>query len=193
MSEIQDKGALAHLTALSGHRVSTSRLVIRIKLIPQQPEPPARLHLSKSALVLVIGAVAVVLGWCGISTFKPEPTAPAPVVSAQPLPTPTPVEPEVAPPADVPTSPINPVIPDVPQSALDTIRGTVRVAVRVTIDKQGAVIQAVAEDRGPSRYFERLAVKASKQWTFTPSQSEEQRAMLVRFNFTRAGATAEAS
>jgi TonB family protein len=171
--------------------VSTSRLVIRIKLIPPQPEPPARLHLSKRALVRVIGAVAAVVGWFAISTFKPEPSAPAPAVSAPPLP--TPVEPEVVPPPDVPTSPINEVIPDVPQSALDTIRGTVRVAVRLSIDKQGTVIQAVADDRGPSRYFERVAVKASKQWTFTPSKSEEQRTVLLKFNFTRAGATAEAS
>ena len=85
---------------------------------------------------------------------------------------------------------INEVLPNVPQSALDTIRGTVRVSVRVTIDKVGSVVDATAEDGGPSRYFERLAVDASKKWTFTPADLEEQRTMLVRFNFTREGVTA---
>jgi TonB family protein len=84
------------------------------------------------------------------------------------------------------------VIPDVSKSALDTIRGTIRVAVRVKIDKQGTVIGTITEERGPSRYFERHAVDASKKWTFTPAKVDE-RTMLLKFNFTRFGATAEAS
>jgi TonB family protein len=103
------------------------------------------------------------------------------------------VAPEVRQQPDAPPSTINEVIPDVPRSALETIRGTVRVSVRVIVGKQGTVVDAAADDRGPSRYFERLAVEASKKWTFTPANSAEQRMMLVRFNFTRAGATAHAS
>jgi TonB family protein len=64
------------------------------------------------------------------------------------------------------------------------------VSVRVTIDKQGTVVAATPEDPGPSRYFERLAVEASKKWTFAPAATEAQRRVLVRFSFTRAGATA---
>ena len=41
--------------------------------------------------------------------------------------------------------------------------------------------------------FERLALQASKKWTFPPTDSEKQRIMLVRFNFTRAGTTARAN
>lgn len=110
-----------------------------------------------------------------------------------------PVEPESAQVAselreqpDAPSSAINEVMPRVPQSALDTIRGTVRVSVRVTIDKQGAVIDATPDDGGPSRYFERLSVDASRKWTFAPAGVEEQRTMLVKFNFTREGVTARA-
>jgi hypothetical protein len=44
--------------------------------------------------------------------------------------------------------------------------------------------------RGPSRYFERLALDAAKKWTFNPVDSEAQRLMLLRFDFTRQGATA---
>lgn len=181
---------------------STSRLVIRVKLIPREAPPPrAKWRSSKSALLLTSGAVAAaLLSWLGISTFKSDPvrTEVAPVVAAAPKPAPEttetgPVEPEVQQPPAAPTSAINEVIPDVPRSALNTIRGTVRVSVRVSVDKQGTVVDAAAEDRGPSRYFERLALEAAKKWTFTPAPSEERRMMRVRFNFTQAGASAHAS
>jgi TonB family protein len=92
-----------------------------------------------------------------------------------------------------PPSPINEVLPDVSQSALNTIRGTIRVSVRVTVGKDGTVLAATADEPGPSRYFQRHAVAASKKWTFTPANSEEQRIMLVKFYFTRTGASADAS
>ena len=87
---------------------------------------------------------------------------------------------------------MNEVLPDVPRSARDTIRGTIRVSVRVIVGKDGAVLTATADDPGPSRYFERLAIDAAKQWTFTPSDSAEQRPMRVQFNFRRDGTTAGA-
>lgn len=102
------------------------------------------------------------------------------------------VDPDPLPPPYVPPSAINEVTPNVPQSALNTISGTVRVSVRVTIDNAGAVVDATAEDPGPSRYFERLAVNASKKWGFSPANTEEQRTKLVKFNFTREGVTAHA-
>jgi TonB family protein len=98
-----------------------------------------------------------------------------------------PVEPDALP------SPVNEVIPEVPQSALQTIRGTVRVSVRVIVDREGAVLAAISDDHGPSRYFERLALEAAKKWTFKPADTEAQRIMLVRFSFTREGTTARAS
>lgn len=175
------------------------------------PQPAAPQGLSRGAVLLMLAVVGVALGWIGVSVFKSDPasdpateesaiasdeplprTAPATVASPPETVLPT-IEPEVRPPPDAPTASVNEVIPDVPRSALDTIRGTVRVAVRVTIDKQGMVVGATATDRGPSRYFERLALEASKQWTFTPATQQEQRAMLIRFNFTRSGATAQAN
>jgi TonB family protein len=88
---------------------------------------------------------------------------------------------------------VNEVIPDVPKSARDTVRGTIRVSIRVSFDKSGTVVATTTAERGPSRYFERLATEASKQWTFTPATVEEQRSMLIIFNFTRAGTTARAT
>jgi TonB family protein len=58
------------------------------------------------------------------------------------------------------------------------------------VDKKGTVLTATAADPGPSRYFERLAIQASRKWTFAPAATEAQRTVLVRFNFTRDGTTA---
>jgi TonB family protein len=95
--------------------------------------------------------------------------------------------------ADATPSPITEVIPDVSRSARQTIRGTIVVSVRVTVGKEGTVLAATPVIRGPSRYFERLAVEAAKQWTFTPAVREEQRIMLVSFSYKRAGTTARVS
>lgn len=116
---------------------------------------------------------------------EPTPAEPAPV-------DPAPVDPGPPQQPDEPLSAIDEVAPKVSQGSLNTIRGTVRVSVRVTIDNEGKVVDANAEDPGPSRYFERLSVAAAKKWTFTPAHSEEQRTMLVKFNFTREGVTAQA-
>ena len=103
-----------------------------------------------------------------------------------------PVVPEVKEQADVPPSPINEVIPKVPRSALQTISGTVRVAIRVVIGPGGEVLAATSEIPGPSRYFERIALETAKEWTFTPAAGQDDREMLVRFYFRRDGVTAHA-
>jgi len=84
------------------------------------------------------------------------------------------------------------VLPDVPPRAKRTIRGHVRVSVRVIVEQDGAVFAALAEQRGPSRYFERLAIDAAKKWTFPAAEAPAQRLMLVKFDFTRDGTTAQA-
>jgi len=186
---------------------STRRLVIRVKILWKEPVPVRR-RLNRGALLLILGVIAVSLSWVGISILKKgrssAPVATERVSSSRSqlqIPAPVPARSEPAKPlvselpeqSDAPPSPLDEVIPDVPRSARETIRGTVRVSVRVIVDKDGAVLAATADDGGPSRYFERLAVEAAKKWTFTPAKSQEQRVMLVRFNFTRDGTTARAS
>jgi TonB family protein len=187
------------------------RLTIRIKLPPreEQPPAPARRRLSKGALLLILGVVAVVLGAIGVSMFRTEPT-PAPAASQSPVPEPAPrevapvvetkpveppVEPEVQtqPPLASPSASVNEVVPDVPLSARQTISGTIRVSVRVIVAKDGTVVAATADEPGPSRYFERLSLEAARQWTFAPADSEKQRVVMVRFYFKRSGTTARAS
>jgi TonB family protein len=164
--------------------------------------------------LLILGVSAALLSWLGISIFGNDRTVSPAVVSHELPPPPKlateatqsrsvdvestsieskPVESELPKPLGATPTPINEVIPNVPQSALNTIRGTVRVSVRVIVDKEGAVVAATADEGSPSRYFERLAMEAAKKWSFAPAESQEQRVVLLRFNFTRAGTTARAS
>lgn len=105
-----------------------------------------------------------------------------------------PVEGAVA--STVPSEPavpeaVNEVIPDTPRSALQTITGTVRVAIRVDIDPSGNVTATHSEIPGPSRYFERLSREAATKWTFTPTSSKQSRTMLLRFYYRQDGVNAE--
>jgi TonB family protein len=88
---------------------------------------------------------------------------------------------------------VNQALPDVPQKALDTIHGTVRVVVKVQVDASGNVTGADLDAPGPSQYFARLAIQAAKRWTFAPYQPESEREFLIRFDFANTGTTASAA
>ncbi len=133
---------------------------------------------------------------------RPAPAAPTAPTAASPEPTPVPTAPSaegpetaslgsaVAPhPAGLGSggSVVNQVIPDVPQSAKDTIRGTIRVVVRVSVDATGKVVGTSLDTPGPSKYFARLATEAAQKWTFNPDQVDGQPVAgewLLRFDFT---------
>ena len=84
------------------------------------------------------------------------------------------------------------VMPAVSRSALDTVRGTIRVALRASIDQSGAVVEVTPEDPGPSRYFERRSLEAARKWTFAAAPTTEPRSMRIVFSITRSGVTASA-
>src|SRR5687768_13412889 len=56
------------------------RLVVRVKLISKgPPRAPVRWRSTRGALLLVLGAVAVLLSWVGISMYRSDPaSAPVP-------------------------------------------------------------------------------------------------------------------
>jgi TonB family protein len=83
-------------------------------------------------------------------------------------------------------------IPDVPRHIRDTIRGHIRVTVRVTADGSGNVVNETLENPGPSKYFARLATEAARKWKFAPAGNHDSRKWLLRFEFTRGGATGHA-
>ena len=185
-------GALLVWIGLSffGSKPAAPPEAVAIQAVPEPaPAPEAQPPIETVVAEASEGSPAETVAEPAVAEPLPEPQPaqePEPVVLHDPVA----LEPRQQP--DAPSVGVNEVLPKVPQSALDTIRGTVRVSVRVTVDKQGSVIDAAAADGGPSRYFERLSVQASKKWTFAPADSEQQRAMLVKFNFKSDGVTARA-
>jgi TonB family protein len=88
------------------------------------------------------------------------------------------------------------VMPDVPRSASSTIRGAVRVGVRVEADASGKVIGESLEAAGPSKYFANLAEKAARNWEFLPPTADGQATpsgWIVRFEFAQDGTKATAT
>jgi TonB family protein len=83
-------------------------------------------------------------------------------------------------------------IPDVPRSARASIRGNIKVTVRVSVDRAGNVVGATLEERGSSKYFARLATEAARKWKFVAADDPPSRAWRLRFEFTRGGAAAHA-
>jgi TonB family protein len=84
-------------------------------------------------------------------------------------------------------------IPDVSRRTRDSIRGHIKVAVRVTVDSSGNVVDETLENPGPSKYFARLATEAARKWKFAPADDHDSRKWLLQFEFTRGGATGRAT
>jgi TonB family protein len=185
---------------------------------PPQKSPKQRLFVRTIAVLLVI-LVAV---WAGLRLFQHNPNSQQPasqnpqtIVSASPevsvpassekfaesaesapapaRPVSRPSERPARPLADGAPSVLHEEIPDVPRSARGTIHGHFNVAVRVTVDSSGNVVDETLENPGPSRYFARLATAAARKWKFAPADNQDSRQCLLRFEFTRGGATGHAA
>ena len=84
------------------------------------------------------------------------------------------------------------VLPSAPQKALNTIRGTVRVGVKVSVDPSGDVTDATIDSPGPSSYFANLALQAARQWKFAATRDISSD-WTVRFEFSPDGTKAFAT
>ena len=171
----------------------------------QRPKP-------RVVLAVILGAVVILaLAWTGVRVFKSHRAAVAPPPPVQDLgKSPSRMvgggaAAEARPPASgastskpgrgavaAPPAGLHEEIPDVPWSARRTIRGHIKVWVRVMVDPDGSVFAAVADRSGPSGYFQRVAIEAAKKWTFPPGDTPARRMMQVRFDFTRDGTTGRA-
>jgi len=165
------------------------------------PEPPVEAPPPRSSLFLTLGALVILaLVWAGISLFGGH---------SAPVPPPPPVQAPVAPAAEAgapassgsapqasrsasPPPAVHEVVPDVPLRAQRTIRGHIKVWVRVIVNQDGSVLAATPDRAGSSRYFERLALEAAKKWTFPSADTPAQRLMQIHFDFSREGTTAHA-
>ena len=80
------------------------------------------------------------------------------------------------------------VFPDVPRTARETIRGKLRVRVKVRVAPSGNVVGATLDSPGPSRYFANLALQAARRWKFVPAAVDGREVAsqwLLRFEFAR--------
>ena len=171
-------------------------------------------------VLLLVAVCVLIVGWVVVQGLSASPQATP--VAAQPLPPPpAPVEsepttlvrevpepllvatapnttPQLAEPTNSPpaaaseSTSIHEEIPEVPLRARRSIRGHVKVTVRLIVDKDGSVFAALVDEPGPSKYFERVAVDAAKKWTFPAVATEDSRLELVQFDFTSEGATGHA-
>ncbi|MGA8089866.1 MAG: TonB family protein [Terracidiphilus sp.] len=176
-----------------------STLVSQPQDLPEQQSPtqtppessPARfpvIPLIVGFLLLVAIIVALI-----VRSYKTDPAPPETATTRQA----PPAEPVAQPPATPPVMAgpqkgdvLHRVVPDVPQSARDTIQGRVGVAVRVSVDPTGAVTNAEFVSHGSSAYFARLAMQSARDWKFKPPQQnghEVASSWLLRFAFKRSG------
>jgi TonB family protein len=82
------------------------------------------------------------------------------------------------------------ILPEVPQKALESIHGALRVNVRVEVDRSGNVLEATVDAPGPSRYFIGLALQAARKWKFRPAAGGlDTREGILQFDFRSSGTT----
>ncbi|HEU4655296.1 MAG TPA: hypothetical protein VFS47_15010 [Steroidobacteraceae bacterium] len=211
LTEGQQSAANFTADAADSSEGTTVRLVIRARILPDHSPPrptqtqfvtrrPGSLIFGVVALLVLAALAVIVLRRSSESAPRAQASNPirqatAPAI-AHPV-APAPASTAVTPPTQATheesaTTAINEVLPTVPRSALNTIHGTIRVSIRAVLNADGTVRSARSQVAGPSRYFERLSLQSVERWTFTPSQTEDSRTLLVKFEFTRAGVTARA-
>jgi TonB family protein len=137
------------------------------------------------ALTLLFAALVLARG------SKPRPAA-APAMSTQAQPNPSPP----AAPAESasPTSEgkgrvLRRVPPDISQHAVGTIRGTIKVAIRLSVNSAGEVTQARVKSARSRRYFATRSLDAARQWKFDPPQRNGHPVAsqwILRFEFSSA-------
>jgi TonB family protein len=167
---------------------------------PSAPASPVKRGPIAAALL----AVAVVVALVVFFSRAKRGTAPAPTTTEQTAPqTPAQIPPAPKPNPAVPEPTRTPrravtsqggvvrqVIPDVSKNSRNTIRGTIKVTVRVEVDPSGKVTTAKLKTPGPSRYFAGLALKAAQRWEFAPQPTAG--TWLIQFHFKRSGTQASA-
>jgi TonB family protein len=161
-------------------------------------EPTSKLRTIVIGAVLVIVAAMVV--WGLLPKKKLEPAQPA-ATTEQPAARSTPPTPSTSePPAPNRTAGTGGEVrkqslPDIPQSARNTISGTIKISVHADVDASGKVTNAKLKSSGPSRYFATRALNAAQEWEFTPPQVNGQpvaSAWLIQYRLRRGGIQASA-
>jgi eukaryotic-like serine/threonine-protein kinase len=178
-------------------------------------KPERRSYIQTAAVLLII----LIALWAGLrltrsgthnpqstsatDAFSPAPTAtapsfppsantagPKPTVSRQDTGQP---DRKLRPAADATAAVLHEEMPDVPRSATLTIRGRFNISVLVTVDSMGNVVGAALKNAGPSQYFAHASTAAARKWKFVPADTQDSRAWLLQFDFSRGGVAAKAT
>jgi hypothetical protein len=148
-----------------------------------------------------VGIVTLGAVWAAVRLFHPH----APHADVRPTTSMTrPSPPAVSPPAaaenpkassaaPLPSSVLHQEMPEVSRGARGTIRGDIKISVRVIVDRSGNVVATTLDHRAPSKYFARAALDAAEKWQFAEATDQASRVWLLRFEFTRTGTTAHAA
>src|SRR5450631_4100671 len=155
-----------------GHRPAIAELAAQFKQAPPTtPESaapsvvnesvvrtPSTQHWPKARLVvtaITLGVMALCAVWAALHLFHTHSTVRQPA-SITPVSQP-PVSPPAA--AEIPNASIaglptilHQEVPDISRSARESIRGVIKVGVRVTIDRSGNVVAATLDKRGSRKY-----------------------------------------
>jgi TonB family protein len=205
------EGALVALTEAAASQAAVSTSAVGTAAANEPPrqaaaaEPPVARRLSGSALAASALAVLAVI-WIGWRLFHGHPNLPQPASSnsppsslqggpraapAQNLPASAPAPSSTPAPALASAAVVHQAIPEVSRHARESIRGRIKITVRVTVDRSGNVIGERLVNSGSSKYFARLATNAAAKWKFVPADKQGSREGLLRFEFTRGGATGQ--
>jgi TonB family protein len=161
-----------------------------LRTLPTRISPKTRVFIIAGAL----GIIALV--WTGARFIHTR--APAQPMAPAILPSPSAPPPAVVmerPRTNVPSlaTVVHQEIPDVPRSARESVRGVIKIAVRVSVDRSGSVVAATVEHRASSKYFDRAATDAATKWKFSQAPESTTRAWLLHFEFTRTGTAVHAT
>jgi TonB family protein len=160
---------------------------------PRQPPARTRPPLPQWLVPAVIGFVMVMAIWLSLRAMHTRAATQAPVTAPSASASPTAVAQQTPPIAPLPTSAVlHEETPAISRGARESIRGQIKVVVRVTVDRSGNVTGENTEVRGSSRYFARLAADAARKWKFAPADNATPREWLIQFDFARDGISAHA-
>ncbi len=151
---------------------------------------------AKSRMPAIVGGVLVLLAIIAFLTMRSRQTSPSttqqsvPAAEAPQTQSPAPESPASS--GTVKGAVASQVLPDVSETARNTIHGTVKVKVKAEVDPSGSVSNATLESMGPSRYFSGRALEATQQWKFKPPQVNGKPVSSIwtlQFEFRQTGTT----
>jgi TonB family protein len=173
------------------------RLPADLKALSQSAPAP---NPSKARLLvpaIAVSVIVLVAIWAGMRPFRSRPNSTPPTSSTAQSASPQALSPAAASqssgtPLSAAAAVLHQEIPALSRGTRDSIRGQIKVAVLVTVDRAGNVIGETVENRGSSKYFARASLEAAKKWRFAPADSQDSRQWLLQFEFSRSGAAGQA-